>query len=155
MINVEINNDRLQVPLDHGRVRDAVQTILNDAAVSRAEISVAVVDDPTICRLHRAYLKQDGPTDVLSFVYEHREDLLEGEVIVSAETAAMTADWYGWTASEELLLYVIHGTLHLVGYDDTTAEARREMRRQERVVLARFGLEQVREELNTGGKKVP
>ena len=131
VINVEINNDLLQVPLDRAQLCEVVRMILGDAAVSRGEISVGVVDDPTICRMHAKYLERDEPTDVLSFVYERGKDSLEGEVIVSADTAEMTADWYDWTAEDELLLYVIHGTLHLVGYDDATPEQKTRMRHME------------------------
>jgi probable rRNA maturation factor len=83
-------------------------------------------------------------------------------VIVSAETAELTAGWYGWTAEDELLLYVIHGTLHLVGYDDTTPETQIEMRERERACLACFGVEgrydapdNTLDDSASGGKKVP
>jgi probable rRNA maturation factor len=66
---------------------------------------------------------------------------LEGQIVVSAETAHRVAFQYGWSSDEELLLYVIHGALHLVGYDDTTEEARRRMRSCERFYLERFGIE--------------
>ena len=140
MITVEIFNEQNEVPLDEQRVRRAVEMILEDAAVSHAEISIAVVDDPTIRRLHGKYLDEDEPTDVLSFVLQQSPQRLEGEVIVGAETAEKTAPQFGWPAEDELLLYVIHGTLHLVGYDDTTPEKQAEMRDRERACLARCGL---------------
>jgi len=142
VITVEINNDLLQVPLDEKRVQEAVRIILQDASLKQGEISVAVVDDPTICRLHQKYLGVDEPTDVMSFVLDRSKDRLEGEVIVSADTADLTAGWYGWTAADELLLYVIHGTLHLVGYDDATPEKKAEMRERELTYLAHFGVKQ-------------
>jgi probable rRNA maturation factor len=66
---------------------------------------------------------------------------LEGEIIVSAETAATAAQRFGWSSDDELLLYVVHGTLHLVGYDDTNPPARSEMRSKEQLYLAEFGLD--------------
>ena len=142
MITVEIANDQSQLPLDDGRLRRAVRKILQDEAILRAEISVAVVDDSTIRRLHQKYLAVDEPTDVLSFALERSEGYLDGEVVVSAETAAETAPQFGWAAEEELLLYVIHGTLHLVGYDDAAPSQRDEMRRRERACLASLGVAQ-------------
>jgi probable rRNA maturation factor len=102
---------------------------------------LAVVDDPAIRELHRKYLEEDEPTDVLSFVLERSEDCLEGAVVVSGETARATAPQFGWPAEDELLLYVIHGVLHLVGYEDATPPQQAAMRAQERAYLSRFGVE--------------
>ena len=73
---------------------------------------------------------------MLSFVLERGEGFLDGEVVVSAETALRTAPRFGWSAAEELLLYVIHGTLHLAGYDDATPEQQAAMRGRETEYLA-------------------
>ena len=140
MLKIEIVYEADEVPLDEGRLKDAVRTILEEASVAEAQISIAVVDDPTIRRLHHKYLGVDEPTDVMSFLLERGESSLEGEVIVSAETARAAAARLGWAAEDELLLYVIHGALHLVGCDDVTDEQRNEMRRREQAHLDRFGL---------------
>ena len=68
-------------------MRGAVQAIVRDAGIAEAQISVAVVDDTTIARLHKEFLGDPDPTDVLSFLLERSPDILEGEVVVSAETA--------------------------------------------------------------------
>ena len=76
------------------------------------------MDDETIHELNRRLLDHDWPTDVLSFVLEDDGDHLEGEVILSADTAGDGRRRTRQLAAEEQLLYVIHGMLHLVGYDD-------------------------------------
>jgi probable rRNA maturation factor len=126
--------------VDEERLRSAVQTVLHGESVESATISIAIVDDATIERLNRGYLKHDGPTDVLSFMLEADGTRLDGEVIVSAETAAKSAVHFGWDTGDELLLYVIHGTLHLLGHDDETSEARSAMRERERHYLSLFGV---------------
>ncbi len=141
MISVDIANQQTLVPVDEARLKNAVRCILADAPLQSARISLAVVDDATIRRLHREFLDEDSPTDVMSFALEQSETSLEGEVVVSAETAARTAPDYGWAAEDELLLYAIHGTLHLAGFDDTTDQCRADMRQQEQLVLSRFGVE--------------
>jgi len=146
VFRIELTNDQSQLPLDTARLTKAARMVLEDAELDRAEISIAVVDDPTIRRLHQEYLEIDEPTDVMSFVLEQEDGALEGEVVVSADTARSAAEGYGWPAADELLLYVLHGTLHLVGYDDTTPELRIQMRRQEKQYLARFGLEAPRDD---------
>jgi probable rRNA maturation factor len=70
---------------------------------------------------------------------------VEGEVIVSADTAAANAVECGWPAAAEQLLCVTHGSLHLVGYDDATAAEKRRMRAAEARILRRFGIERAAE----------
>ena len=141
MIQVSITNRQSTVAVDEERLRAAVRTVLEDAGRASAEISVAVVDDRMIHTLNRKYLDHEDATDVLSFPLQDEQQHLEGEVVASAETAAEVAESFDWSAADELLLYVVHGTLHLVGYDDKTPQASAEMRVQEAHVLARFGLQ--------------
>jgi probable rRNA maturation factor len=134
-ISIHITNRQKSLPLDRRRLRAAVRAVLHDAGVCDAEISVAVVDDPAIAVLHGRYLDDPTPTDVLSFVLERSETRLEGEVVASADTARSLAAKYKSTPHDELLRYVIHGTLHLVGYDDATPRQRAVMRTKERKYL--------------------
>jgi probable rRNA maturation factor len=136
MLSIEISNRQNILTIDIARLRRAVAAVMGDARVTEGELSIAVVDDPTIHALNRQYLEHDYPTDVLSFVLERDGARLEGEVIVSSETAIRSAARWGWPPEDELLLYVVHGTLHLVGFEDTTDDARTEMRQQERRYLA-------------------
>jgi probable rRNA maturation factor len=140
MLSIDICSEQDALEFDEAPLRKAALAILNDAGVRQGSLSIAVVDDPAIHQLNRQYLQHDYPTDVLSFVLERDGDRLEGEVIVSADTAIRTAAQLGWPSGNELLLYVIHGTLHLVGYDDLEPELQTKMREQERTYLARFGL---------------
>jgi probable rRNA maturation factor len=139
VLTIRVANQQTVLPVDRRRIRSAVRTILKDHAIGAGEISVAVVDDATMARLHREYLLADEPTDVLSFLLESADGYLEGEIVVSAETAAAAAPGFGLSPGDEVLLYVIHGMLHLVGYDDTTPRKRAAMRSQERMYVARIG----------------
>ncbi len=85
---------------------------------------------------------------MLSFILERSDDTLEGEVVASADTAAACAPRYKSTPEAELLLYVIHGTLHIVGYDDTTPRQRAVMRRKEKEYLVKTQL------MNPSGRRV-
>lgn len=140
MIQIDITNEQSRVPVDEERLRRAIEAVLAAAECRRGVVSVAVVDDPTIHDLNRRFLQHDYPTDVLSFVLEEDADAIEGEIVVSGDTAADSAADYGWRAEDELLLYVIHGALHLVGYDDKTPADAAEMRQLETRHLAEFGL---------------
>jgi probable rRNA maturation factor len=132
---VQISNRQKTLKVDRRRIRRAVAAIVRDARISRAAISVAIVDDATIARLHGEFLDDPQPTDVLSFLLECSGESLEGEVVASADTAQACAPRYHTTPEEELLRYVIHGALHLVGYGDATPRQRAAMRRKEREYL--------------------
>lgn len=136
--SVEVTNET-DASIDAARLAAAVQIVLADAQVDSAEVSVAIVDDPTIHRLNRQFLEHDYPTDVLSFVLDEPPHL-SGEIIASVDTAAREAAEVGWPAEHELLLYAVHGALHLVGQLDKEIADAAEMRSRERDTLAKLGV---------------
>jgi probable rRNA maturation factor len=138
---IAVSNQQLRHPVDKTQLTEAATAVLQESSFSSAAISLAVVDDETIRELNRRHLEHDWPTDVLSFVLEDDGDHLEGEVILSADTAATAADELDHSPAEEQLLYVIHGMLHLVGYDDKADENAQEMRAAEARYLRQFGVE--------------
>lgn len=141
LFSVFITNEQSKYELDFAQIELAVQQVLEEAGIVSGEISVAVVDDPTIHQLNIQYLNHDYPTDVISFVLEREQTHLEGEIIVSVDTAVEVARDYQWDWRQEFLLYVIHGCLHLVGYDDKDPEAKVVMQQAERRHLMKFGIE--------------
>ena len=140
MIIVEVSDRQHALQIKTEAVRQAVTMVLEGESVDTAEISVAIVDDAEMHELNRRFLNHDYPTDVLSFVLEQSDRGLDGEIIVSSETAQLRSLDEGWSALEELTLYLIHGTLHLVGYDDKTSDTRATMRDREIFHLSRLGL---------------
>jgi len=116
---------------------------------------VVLVDDAAMAALNRAYRGVAGPTDVLAFpMTEGRfrgvsPDLL-GDVVISTETARRQARAAGGEFRTELALLLIHGILHLVGYDHGTAADRRQMQRRQRLILAACGI-QASTGVRTGG----
>jgi probable rRNA maturation factor len=140
MLQVEVvNHIASELPVE--LLERAVRQLLQQRNVLRAEISVAIVDDPTIHGLNQQYLSHDYPTDVLTFPLETPEEngRLVGDVIVSWDTAVANAEELDLQPEGELLLYVIHGTLHLLGLDDTSEELAAEMRAAERSCLESLG----------------
>ncbi len=135
MFQIDTANQVEDSHVDLTAFESASRAILQDHQVQTGSLSIAVVDDPTIHELNRRYLEHDYATDVLSFPLESGESHLEGEVIVSLDTARRQAEQWGWTTEDELLLYVVHGVLHLVGYDDHDPTKRAEMLEQEVLYL--------------------
>jgi probable rRNA maturation factor len=93
------------------------------------EISIVLVSDRRMAALHKQFMNIDGPTDVLTFQH--------GEIFASVETAQENAAQFGTTVEDEIRLYVVHGLLHLRGFDDIApADARRMDSVQQRILAA-------------------
>lgn len=113
------------------------------------EVSLVLSDDSYIHQLNRQYRGKDCPTDVLSFalnegeepeVIDGPEENLLGDIIISIETAVRQAQEYGHSLEREMAFLVLHGMLHLLGYDHETEEDRNEMRQEEEYVLEQLGI---------------
>jgi probable rRNA maturation factor len=138
---IKIASPQETVPINRRRIREIAQAVLEGEAVEYAAVSLAFVDNPTIHRLNKQFLEHDEPTDVLTFPLSRpKAKKLEGEIVIGAEVARVVAAERGNDEQAELALYVIHGLLHLCGYDDTTAAAARRMRERERRYLRLLNL---------------
>ena len=92
------------------------------------ELSVVLVSDRRMAELHRRFLQESGPTDVITFQH--------GEIFVSTETARRQARRFDTSVDHELRLYVAHGLLHLHGFDDKDADASAKMQRTQEKLVA-------------------
>lgn len=107
-------------------MRRRAEKMLEHLALRGVELSVALVDDPTIHELNRDYRRKDKPTDVLAFPQSPESGLL-GDVILSIETARRQAKRHRRPLLGELTMLLAHGLLHLLGYDHQTDAEEREM----------------------------
>ncbi len=123
--------------IDESEIRRAVWATLGKQNCPAATISVAVVTDEHIASLNKKYLNHPGPTDVLSF--DLGDGAVDGEIVVSLDTARRESLARGHAVTAELLLYVIHGTLHLLGFDDLTETDARRMRTEQAQILTELG----------------
>ena len=111
-----------------------VRRVLMKERRRKADVSIVFVDARSIRRLNREYLGHDFGTDVLSFCLE-KKGILEGEVYVSLDSARQQARRYHVAFSNEVARLVIHGTLHLVGYDDGRPQQAKKMKKVEEAHL--------------------
>lgn len=129
------------------KTEKAARVILNALGCPDAELSVLLVDDPQIAVLNKEYLGRTGPTNVIAFPMQEgpfpdiTPDLL-GDVVISVETSDREAETGGVPPEERFLELLIHGILHLLGYDheNDEAEARR-MEAKTRELMAVVGTE--------------
>jgi probable rRNA maturation factor len=120
----------------------AVFVLRMEDAPDAVELSVALVDSAEISRLNAAYRGVDGPTDVLSFGCDEPEPVASdepisiGDVVIAPEVALRQATELGTTAESELDLLLVHGVLHLLGYDHGSDEDAAAMQARETAILA-------------------
>ena len=113
--------------VDEGRLIDLARRTLRAEGASEAELSLSLVAEEEMAELHQTYLGEPGPTDVLSFPQDEEatpgQRRLLGDVVICPDVAARQSDDLG----RELGLLVVHGILHLLGYDHEDAADRRRM----------------------------
>lgn len=135
---IEVLNRQRLVEIDKNHTAELVHTVLKSIDREEATLTVTFIRDRLMRRLNRDYRGLDKPTDVLSFAYHESADEFAaaeaeqylGDVVISVETATRYAQELGLTFERELEHLVIHGTLHLAGYDHETDNG--EMNRLER-----------------------
>lgn len=134
---ISVRNLQREVPVKLSALRKSAETALGLVAKvppnkatqlkSLEEIFVLLISDRRMAGLHNQYLHQSGPTDVITFNH--------GEIFISVETARRNARQFGTSLQRELELYVIHGLLHLHGFDDNTPGDARTMERTQEKIL--------------------
>lgn len=132
--------DQQNLSVDTKPLAEIAASILEDHGVTEGELSIALVDDSSIREMNQKYLNHDWETDVISFVLDESDCSLTGQLIVSTETAQRVAVELDSTIAGELALYVAHGTLHLVGFDDLSEPDATNMRLAEKEYLERFSI---------------
>jgi probable rRNA maturation factor len=138
MLSVSVANQQEVLELDYARIKEVGKAVLAGEGISKGKITCAIMADTAIHKLNKQFLQHDEPTDVITFPYS--DSPLHGDLAISAETAMAVAAERGHAAHDELLYYVIHGILHLCGYDDTSDKKRKEMREREKHYLTQLGL---------------
>ena len=128
---VVVSNRQRRLKINTRLLAEIAERALELVPADAAQLSIVLVNDSTITKLNAQYHATPAATDILSFDYGKGQ----GELIISVEHAIGQAKRFRSTPARELVLYVIHGILHLHGYDDTTPRRRVRMRNAERRLL--------------------
>jgi len=138
-MKLQIENNQNKIKIDKRRIRSTVLRIMRILDCADKEISLSFVDDEKIKKLNKEYLGKDKPTNVISFSlregeYSDINPQIMGDIIISVETAQRDALWGNLTVSQEIDFLIIHGILHLLGYnhENTTREETNKMRKKEK-----------------------
>jgi probable rRNA maturation factor len=137
MLKTSVADEQSVIAIDRRWFKDLVRFVLEQEGVARAKIGLAFIEDARMHELNRRYLAHDYPTDVLTFPMA-RGMTLEGEIVVSTEYASRECLEYGWPPAMETSLYVVHGLLHLCGYDDADDAGADRMEARQKELLDAF-----------------
>ena len=132
-MKIWIRNRQKHTPLDLRKIRRVAHRILTELGLPNAELSLLLVNDVQIQALNRRYLRLDKPTNVLAFPMREGEfsvlhPNLLGDLVISVETARRQMKRFGLDKMKMVILLMIHGVLHLLGYEhEGTKKGAREM----------------------------
>jgi probable rRNA maturation factor len=146
-----VRNRQRARPLNTNFLRNVLRVLLIDElSQDDFEIGVSIIGEEAMTRMNEGYLRHKGSTDVITFDYADadRPKCLAGEIFVCLDEALAQAPRFRVTWQNELIRYAVHGILHLSGFDDKTAAARKNMKREEnrlmRRLAVRFKFEQLK-----------
>jgi probable rRNA maturation factor len=150
---ITVLNRQRMIPIGLTALRDFARRALREclklrrtkptALITLEEVSVILVSDRRMAELHQRFLNEHGPTDVITFQH--------GEIVISAETAWRKARAFRTSLEHELGLYLVHGLLHLRGFDDKTAAGAAEIKRLQEKLVAQVDRALRRSMPNNGG----
>jgi probable rRNA maturation factor len=142
--SIHIHNHQKCVIVPPSQFKKIIQKVLKKERIVQAELSIVIVTDRKIHEINRKFLNHDFSTDVITFDLSDDElsrkkhtiiKPVEGEIYVSAGAAARKGRELKVLPEQELLLYIVHGILHLLGYDDHAATDKKRMRKKEKEIL--------------------
>jgi probable rRNA maturation factor len=123
-------------PINRARIRALIEEALKGKG---ADLSIAYVNEAEMTRLHKTFLDKEGPTDVLAFPYKDRSGKVVGEIAVCIPVAINMAKELDSDVEGEVMLYTLHGLLHIMGYNDAREKDAKKMHQKEKEILFKFG----------------
>lgn len=134
---ISIRNEQRRWRIPPGPMHQLVQEVLAEGGQT-AEVAIHWIGPRRSAQMNGQFLQHEGPTDIITFDYGSTPDCLRGELFICVSEAVRQAREFGTTWKQELRRYVIHGLLHLRGYDDRDARSRQRMKREEDRLVRQF-----------------
>ena len=139
MISVDVHCAFDEMEVDSSEIEVLVREVCRRHGMAQVTVSIAVVGSAEISEIHRQFLGGDDATDCLSFDLSDEAGKIQLEIVVNGERAVHEAETRGHTPAAELALYVTHGLLHYLGFDDATSAQAKMMHAEEDAILRDLG----------------
>lgn len=138
---IHISNRQKLLKIPSKKVRTLVETVILNEDKTCDEVSIHFVSNKAMCQMHKEFFNDPSPTDCMSFPLDDEATSsyrVLGDVVVCPQTAVAYAKSHQTDHYQELTLYIIHGLLHLMGYDDIRETERKKMRAAEKRHMAKL-----------------
>jgi probable rRNA maturation factor len=137
-MNLVIANRQCVKKFDLRLLKKITAALLEELQVTEASLEINLLAAEEMAALNETFLQHEGSTDVITFDYANKTSALQGEIFICVDDAILQAKQFKTSWQSEIVRYIVHGVLHLLGHDDTAAAARRRMKREENQLLARL-----------------
>ncbi|HEY1663171.1 MAG TPA: rRNA maturation RNase YbeY [Verrucomicrobiae bacterium] len=146
-MNLIIANRQGVKKIDLRSLKKITTAVLAELKIADAMLEINLLGAKEMAALNETFLHHDGPTDVITFDYASAGSKLHGEIFICVDVAVLQAKEFETHWQSEIVRYVVHGVLHLLGHDDTNATVRQRMKREEnrlmRKLAEKFSLAQI------------
>jgi len=136
--NLIVNSER-KIKVNKRIIHELVNHLKKELQFQIESLPINFVSLQTIIKINVEYLNHNFPTDIITFNYSGANDIIEGEIFISIDVAKENSLKYNCTLDNELMRLVIHGVLHLLGYDDMNGKDKKVMKKLENLLVEKFG----------------
>ncbi len=134
--DIQIHQPPQRIRLNEGQYQTLCRGVLSEINLEAASCAVVFVDDMFLAKMHKQYLSDPAVTDVITFNLGN--ETVEGEIYISIDRAAVQAAQYRTAVEDEIIRLIIHGLLHLKGYDDIDEQDRKIMKEEENRLTEKY-----------------
>lgn len=135
---IAISNRQRARRIDLRQLEKITAAALEELKIAGEDVGIVLTGAKEMAALNVKFLGHEGPTDVITFDYKNSEAEIQGEIFVCVKEAERQAKQFGTDWRSEIVRYVVHGILHLMGHDDMKPAARKKMKREEGRVLGKL-----------------
>jgi probable rRNA maturation factor len=136
-LSVNVHND---AKIDKKYIHNIVKQLKKELEFGIGSIQINFINSSEIMRINKKYLNHDYSTDIITFDYSESHISLEGEIFISTDDAILNSKKYGVKFKNEIMRLIIHGFLHLLGYNDQSQKEKVVMKRLENSLYNRYRL---------------